>query len=189
MYRDGVHLPLHDAGDYARISGEMASTLHATHFISFASQAFFGRSDSRWANEARVFWDDLAAHWRHPDIELCGPHVTMNLETLAYSSTYQRPRFELDPVQAREVQERETAEGSFELPEDFSRRLQQYLSKCGSLTRFPAALGGRCDASKDSSRRTHTKLTEGMPTSAVVTIRRPDAVRPWVSSVTDLVSP
>ena len=175
MYRDGVHLPLHDARDYARISGDMASALHATHFISFASQAFFGRSDSMWANEARVFWDDLATQWRHPDIELCRPHVTMNLETLAYSSTYQRRPFELDPAQAREVQERETAEGSFELPEDFSRRLQQYLSEVWFLRLvFRRGIGWSLRTSKREffyDVRTR-KLTEGIPdrVDAVVTI-------------------
>jgi hypothetical protein len=122
-----------------------------------------------------VFWDDLATQWTHPDIELCGPHVTMNLETLAYSSAYQRPRFELDPVQAREVQARETAEGSFELPEDFGRRLQQYLSEVWFLRLvFRRGIGWSLRTSKREffyNVRTR-KLTEGIPdrVDAVVTI-------------------
>ena len=175
MHRDGNHVPLHGAHDYAQICGDMTSALQGTHFISFASQAFFGRSDSQWANETRVFCDDLAAHWRHPDIELCPPHVTMNLETLAYSSTYRRPHFELDPVHAREVQERETAEESFELPEDFARSLRQYLSEVWFLRLiFRHGIGWSLRTSKREffyDARTR-ELTEGIPdrVDAVVTI-------------------
>jgi hypothetical protein len=129
MYRKGVHAPLHQAPDYARIAGNMANSLGATAVVSFASQAFFARADSRWANEHRVFWDDLVAHWQYPDIDVLPPHVTVDLETLTYSSTYRRRRFVPDAAQLEKIEERERSEETFELPDDFTRRLEQYLSE------------------------------------------------------------
>ncbi len=142
MYRNGIRQPLHAAADYARIMGEKAAALGATHVASFASQAFAGRADSVWSNEFKVFWTDLEPHWEHPEIKLVPPHVKMDLTTLKYECQYLKPDYSLSQDQASKVTERAVAERAFVMPADFHERLERYLASVRGLRwALPHGLG------------------------------------------------
>ena len=75
-YRNGFRAPLREKRDYVQRAQEISTMLGATHYIPFASQAFFSRQDSLWANEHKVTYDDLVEHWDSPSIKLCRPFAT-----------------------------------------------------------------------------------------------------------------
>lgn len=79
IYSDGLLAPIKSKEDYARVAQERANALGANYFIPFASQAFFSRRDSQWANEYKVTYEDLEQNWSTPLVTLCKPFTTMYL--------------------------------------------------------------------------------------------------------------
>jgi hypothetical protein len=115
--------------DYVATAREAAETLRASHFVPFASQVFFGRTDSRWANEYKVTFEDLQTNWGSDTITLCKPFVEMDLRTREYTSGYRGFQPELDEVQASKVRQREAEEAAFSVPPDFDAKLRRYLGE------------------------------------------------------------
>ena len=133
MFRNGQRDVMKSKADYARVAQTIAETLGATDFVPFASQAFFSRADSRWANEFKVVYEDLRQHWDSSSVRLCQPFVTMNLATREYTSRYGEVRRELEPDAAAKVGAREAEEAEFRLPDDFDARLKRYLDEVVGL--------------------------------------------------------
>jgi hypothetical protein len=127
-YRDGVRAPLRRKVDYVRTAERICVALGATHFVPFASQAFFWRQDSLWANEHKVRFEDLVAHWRESSVELCGPFVKLDLATGAGPSHPTVGPLVLDDSHSEKVRTRELEEEKFSLPDDFPERLEKYFS-------------------------------------------------------------
>lgn len=127
-YRDGVRAPLKRKEDYVRTAERICVALGATHFVPFASQAFFSRHDSQWANEHKVRFEDLVAHWQAGSVELCGPFVSMDLATGTGPSHPTEGPLVLDQAHREKVRTRELEEEEFSLPDDFPRRLEDYFS-------------------------------------------------------------
>jgi hypothetical protein len=128
-YKKGKRAPLKSKKDFVNVAQGMAEALGAKYFIPFASQAFFNRTDSKWANEHKVTYEDLKEHWREGNVSLCMPFATMDLDTFEHSSGYSEIRRKLDEKQLAKVQAIEAAESTFELPADFDQKLKQYLDE------------------------------------------------------------
>jgi hypothetical protein len=101
--------------------------LGATHYIPFASQAFFLRQDSLWANEHKVTYDDLVEHWDSPSIKLCRPFARVDLETGTFAQDETSNTLSLESEQREKVRLREKEEANFSVPDDFPERLADYL--------------------------------------------------------------
>ena len=80
MHRDGQKVVMKSKAGYVRQAFAFADALGATHYVPFASQAVFRRSDSSWANEMRVTYNDLIAEWPSGHVELCEPYITIDLD-------------------------------------------------------------------------------------------------------------
>ena len=127
FFRNGVRLPFKTKEDYATVAWEISRGLGATHFVPFASQAFFNRSDSRWANEYKVTYEDLRRYWKSGGPTLCPPFIDMNLLTGDYVSAYTGAPGTLDRKQLEKIAAREDEEKRFTPPEDFEVKLKAYI--------------------------------------------------------------
>jgi hypothetical protein len=61
---DGGRLERTSKAQFVRAAGNACARIGADDFLPFASQNTFRRSDSAWANDFKVRYDDLARHWR-----------------------------------------------------------------------------------------------------------------------------
>jgi hypothetical protein len=177
-YRDGVRAPLKGKVDYVRTAERICVDLGATHFVPFASQAFFSRHDSRWANEHKVRFDDLLAHWQEPSVELCGPFVRMDLATGTGPSHPNTGPLVLDDSRSEKVRMRELEEEEFSLPGDFAERLEKYFSSVrflGLLFRHGIGIKLTTGGSEWLYDVRKRKVTPGVA-GADITISLPDKV-------------
>jgi hypothetical protein len=127
VFVNGERVKLKAKADYVAGARRACETLGATHFVPFASQVFFARTDSRWANEFRVTHEDLEAHWGGGPVVLCRPFARMDLGTRESTSGYDDVQRVLDPERAAIVAKRESEEAAFTPPADLADRLKRYL--------------------------------------------------------------
>ncbi len=135
LFREGERRPMKTKLDYVATVQRMARILGATHYVPFASQAFFSRRDSRWANEFKVVYEDLRAAWDCP-AELLPPFISLDLETLDHSTEYGGVKRELDAGGAARVREQEVEEAAFVLSPGFDEKLKKYLDHVRFLRFF-----------------------------------------------------
>jgi hypothetical protein len=136
IYREGVQTQLKTKKDYTAVAIKLAEALGASYFVPFASQAFFNRADSKWANEFKVRYEDLKEYWNSKNITLCEPFVDVNLDTLSFGSDYSKVNRSLDETKRQKIAEREDEEEKFILPDDFADKLQKYMSELYFLRLF-----------------------------------------------------
>ena len=87
-FKNGVRGPLKSKKDFVQVAIDISNALGADYFVPFASQAFFNREDSKWANDHKVSYEDLCRILdRHQD-RLCEPFVTMDFTSFAWNSAY-----------------------------------------------------------------------------------------------------
>jgi hypothetical protein len=126
LYATGTRLPFRSKRDFVETAHRSCDWLGATHFVPFASQAFFDRADSRWANEHKVTYEDLARHWPAVGAALCQPFIDFDLDAGTWRSSYSEVTRRLDDERRLKVVAREEEEHSFELPADFDAKLKAY---------------------------------------------------------------
>lgn len=149
MYREGKASPMKDKKDYTDTARAMAEAVGATHFVPFASQVFFSRNDSTWANETKVTYEDLQKFWGDSPVQLCPPFVEMDLATREYTSSYSEVNRKLDAGNLEKVMKREKEEEEFILPADCNSKLQKYLSEVFFLrTLFRRGIGWKVTTSE-----------------------------------------
>ncbi len=177
MFVDDRRVPLKSKRDYATTARSMAESLGATDFVPFASQAFFNRSDSRWANEYKVKLSDLSEHWGTGPVRLCEPFVDFDLETGSYTSKYD-PNPELDATRLEKVRDRERAEAAFTLPADFDHNLKRYMEELTMLgVFFRRGIGWRLTSGAERFYNTRTrKLEHKLPAQYDIVVSLPDMV-------------
>jgi hypothetical protein len=178
MFRHNQRTVLKTKKDYADTAQRMAEDVGATHFVPFASQAFFSRRDSRWANEFKVVYEDLREYWRSK-VELCEPFVSMDLATRQWTSRYGEVKRSLDATEAMKVEAREIEESQFQLPADFDARLKHYLDEVKGLRwLLPHGIGWKLSTSgAERYYRTRSKTIHAeIPERCDVTITLPDKV-------------
>ena len=179
MYREGKAEPMKDKRDYCDTAREIAESVGATHFIPFASQVFFSRNDSNWANESKVTYEDLRGFWADGSVQLLPPFIEMNLETTEFTSSCSDVNRKLDKENLQKVMEREKEEDEFVLPDDCASRLQKYMSEIYFLRIFfRRGIGWRATKSrKEFFYNTRTKKLENkIPDNYDLIISLPDKV-------------
>jgi len=183
MHRDGERIATKGKAGYVRQVCAFAEALGATHYIPFASQARFHRSDSLWANDLKVTYDDLVAHWPDGRLELCRPYTRIVLD----GAPSDRPLSEVAPGALRpagetvsaKVFEREAAERDFKLPADFDERLLAYLEQVRPLRSvYRHGIGWRLSTSgTERYYNTRTReLDQVIPADWDIVITLPDQV-------------
>lgn len=136
IYREGVQTQMKTKKEYTEVAMKLADALGAKYFVPFASQAFFNRRDSVWANDFKVTYEDLKKFWNSKNTTLCEPFVDVNLDTLSFSSDYSNVNRNLDEIKLQKVTEREEEEENFVLPPDFADKLQKYMYEVYFLRLF-----------------------------------------------------
>jgi Predicted Zn-dependent hydrolases of the beta-lactamase fold len=179
IYREGRQTQMKTKMAYAETAAQLANTLGASYFVPFASQAFFNRSDSKWANAFKVTYEDLKADWTGTDAILCKPFVDMDLDTFSVSTGYSNIRRCLDVNMLQKVTIREREEEEFVLPNDAGSRLRKYMDEIYFLTLFfRKGIGWRLNTSNSEffydSRS--GQLAETIPRDYDVVIELPDKV-------------
>jgi hypothetical protein len=178
-YRNGAHAPLKDKQAYVRRAEGIAAALGATHYVPFASHAFFSRNDSRWANEHKVTYEDLQKYWSQQSIELCPPFCHIDLTTGEYVRMGTPTPSSLEQEHLKKVELRERVEAEFSLPVDFPERLSAYLSSVPFLPLvFRHGIGFRLTTSGREWFYSVRKrsVVENMPASADIVISLADKV-------------
>jgi hypothetical protein len=66
----------------------MCDYLGVSHYCCSSNQHIYIRQDSIWANDYRVGWDDIVAHWTRPHIKLVEPFCTIDLSTGAIARNH-----------------------------------------------------------------------------------------------------
>jgi hypothetical protein len=125
-YVNGTRTPLKSKRDFVDTARRSCEWLGATHFVPFASQAFFDRADSRWANELKVTYEDLARYWPAGGATLCQPFIDFDLDAGTWRSNYAQVTRRLDDERRLKVVAREAEEQAFQLPDDFDAKLKAY---------------------------------------------------------------
>ncbi len=179
IYREGRISPMKDKKDYCNTARILAETIGATHFIPFASQVFFSRNDSTWANDVKVMYEDLQEFWGDSSVKLCPPFVEMDLDTMEYTSSYSDVNRKLDAENLKKVMAREQEEESFVLPTDCAARLNKYMNEIYFLRMFfRRGIGWKATTSgKEFFYNTRTrKLEDKIPDNYDLVISLPDKV-------------
>jgi len=126
---NGVRSPLKSKKDFVQVAIDISNALGADYFVPFASQAFFNREDSKWANDHKVTYEDLKSNWSGTKTQLCKPFVTMDLQTFVWTSAYDAVKRSLTDAQLARVHEEEAQEKSFVWPEANAARLKAYMDE------------------------------------------------------------
>ena len=178
-YKDGVRAPLKEKKDFVQIAQSMAQALGADVFVPFASQAFFNRRDSRWANQFKVSYEDIEACWTSSTVELSRPFVELSLETMVCSDHYDEVERTPSKAILEKVEDRHREEETFKIGEDFDAKLLTYMRSVFALrVLYPNGLGWRLTSSGqerfyDTRRR---RLSDRIPESHDLVISLPDKV-------------
>jgi hypothetical protein len=128
-FKNGVRSPLKSKKDFVQVAIDMSNALGADYFVPFASQAFFNREDSKWANDHKVTYENLMDYWSGTKTKLCQPFVTMDLQRFAWTSAYGAVKRSLTDAQIARVREEEAQEKSFVWPEANAARLKTYMDE------------------------------------------------------------
>lgn len=179
IYKEGKASPMKDKRDYTISARNIAESVNATHYIPFASQVFFSRNDSVWANETKVKFEDLQTYWGNTSVKLCPPFIKMDLNTCSFSSSYSSISRKLADYNIKKVIQREKAEADFTLPEDCGLKLQKYLNEIFLLKfLFYRGIGWKLTTSnKEFFYNTRTgKIENKIPENYDLIISLPDMV-------------
>jgi len=128
-FKDGVRVPLKTKKDFVQVAIDIANALEADYFVPFASQAFFNREDSKWANGHKVTYEDLSGYWTGTETELCKPFVTMDLTSFAWTSDYDAVKRSLNETQLQRVHDEEEEEKRFVWSNDSTAKLKKYMDE------------------------------------------------------------
>ena len=128
-FQNGVRTPIKTKKDFAQVAINIANALGADYFVPFASQAFFNREDSKWANDHKVTYENLKNYWSGTKAKLCQPFVTMDLKSFAWTSDYDAVKRSQTDAQLARVHEEEEQEKSFAWPEQDIVKLKNYLDE------------------------------------------------------------
>jgi hypothetical protein len=178
-FKNGIRSPLKTKKDFVQVAIGMSNALGASYFVPFASQAFFNREDSKWANDHKVTYENLSEYWSGTKTMLCQPFVTMDLKSFAWTSAYDSVKRSLTDAQVARVHEEEQQEKSFVWPEQDTVKLKNYLDEIYFLRwLYRKGIGWRLTTSgRELFYRTKTRTVETtIPAAYDFVISLPDKV-------------
>lgn len=142
-------LSMKEKKEYVDFISRNCRLLQADFFLPFASQVIFYRSDSKWANEYKVHFNDLKEHWSADNTELCPPFTTLNLNTFEYSFIPEE-HYNSAPEEVKEkVQTQEKLDEKAEFNQEDQEKLRKKLAanRLFFMPLFPKGIGVETDES------------------------------------------
>ena len=119
---------LRDKESYVNYLCETAEAIGADFFMPFASQVIFYRSDSSWANEYKVSYDDLSRFWKAKGTQLCHPYSRIDLHTFEVSFLPEADYYRDEATIHRKVGTQEANEAETTWTEKDTQDLKKKLS-------------------------------------------------------------
>jgi Beta-lactamase superfamily domain len=125
---DNGVVSLRSARHYVDYACRLCDRLRVDHYLPFASQAVFRRTDSIWANAHRTSYDDLRRYWRSR-ARLLPPYATLNLTDFTYTAVLPEQYRPMDPgTLTRRTSERAAEEEEAEISSDEIALLKRKLN-------------------------------------------------------------
>jgi hypothetical protein len=141
--RNTERISLRQKTDYVRYVADNCRIMNVDYFMPFASQVIYKRSDSAWANEFKVTFEDLQEHWDAGHTALLPPFTRLNAQTGAHTSVPpERYNHDEQPV-LQKVQAQQALDASVEFSDDDIERLRRKLNSSRWLLAalFPRGIG------------------------------------------------
>lgn len=171
--RGGERVSLKHKADYVRYVCANCDLLGIDDYLPFASQAVFRRTDSAWANEFKVTFDDLRTHWT-AKARLLPPYTRLSLPDGAYTSVPQE-RYDRGgaEVQAK-VAQQQALDGQADFDDAALAQLGRKLRGCrwALAALFPRGISFALDRTSLSYRPWSGTLVTG-EAAGDVTLRVP----------------
>jgi hypothetical protein len=146
--RDGARVNLRMKQDYVHFVSDNCDLLEIDYFMPFASQVVYRRTDSEWANEFKVTFDDLKANWRARRTVLLPPFCRVDLRDNSY--TFEPPAAYRGDIEAArpKVEAQQALDAATELDAADSLKLARKLNRSRWFLAplFPRGLGFRLDS-------------------------------------------
>jgi hypothetical protein len=142
--RHDERVSLREKSSYVRYIADNCRLMQIDHFLPFASQVIFRRSDSAWANDFKVTFEDLQEHWP-PDsaTRLHRPYTTLDLRTGEASFISPRDYRQQEDASMPKVRAQEALDAGVSFDDDDLRRLAAKLNASRWLLAlmFPRGIG------------------------------------------------
>ncbi len=141
--RKAERVSLRHKTSYVRAVAEYCRLLNVDYFLPFASQVIFKRGDSAWANDFKVTFADLKAHWSSGHTQLLQPYSRLNLADGSHTFVpSERYRHE-DQVIAPKVAAQQALDSVAEFTAEDVELLRRKLGHCRWLLAplFPRGIG------------------------------------------------
>ena len=141
--RNAQRVSLRGKADYVRYVSRNCRLMKIDHFMPFASQAIFKRSDSAWANDFKVTFSDLETHWSGGRTRLLPPFSRMDLKTGAYTCVPPERYNHDDQLALRKAQAQEALDPLVRFDDEDVARLGRKLNYCRWVLAmlFPRGIG------------------------------------------------
>ena len=141
--RNAERVSLRQKPDYVRYICDNCRILGADYFLPFASQVIFKRTDSAWANDFKVTFDDLRSHWDAAATQLLPPFTRLNLSDGSYTSIPEERYRHDEQALLPKVEAQQALDASATLTDKEVEQLRRKLSHCRWLLAalFPKGVG------------------------------------------------
>jgi hypothetical protein len=141
--RNAQRVSLRRKPDYVRYICENCRVLGADYYLPFASQVIYKRTDSAWANDFKVTYDDLRAHWDATGTKLLPPFTRLNLTDGTHVSVPEDRYNHDEQALLPKVEEQQALDASATLNDGEIERLRTKLGHCRWLLAllFPKGIG------------------------------------------------
>jgi hypothetical protein len=141
--RNAERVSLRQKVDYVRYVCENCRLLKISYYMPFASQAIYKRTDSAWANDFKVTYEDLQTHWTGDGATLLPPFTRLNLVNWSHSSlSPQRYNHDEEPVRQK-VHAQQALDATALFDDEDVERLRRKLNYCRWFLAllFPRGIG------------------------------------------------
>lgn len=136
-------ISLRAKASYAQAVSEICRVLKIDDFMPFASQVIFKRTDSAWANEFKVQFEELQRYWTGAPTRLLPPFSTIDLRTGTHTAISPDHYRHDDATMVPKVAAQEALDTSASFDDADIARLRAKLAHCRLLLAvlFPAGIG------------------------------------------------
>ena len=160
--KDNEVLTIRDKQAFVDYVGKLADVLNIDHYLPFASQAVFHRTDSSWANAFKVSYSDLEQRW-NSKAELLQPFSTIDLSTFVHRAI-EEVQYNHDPktIQPKvSLREYEESEARFEQHDIEQLRKKMAASRWLLAPLFTSGIGFEVDGLKLNYSPLTNEIAEG----------------------------
>lgn len=168
-------LSMKDKKEYVTFISKNCKLLKADFFLPFASQVIFYRSDSKWANEYKVHYNDLKKYWSAEGTQLCPPFTTIDLKSFDYSFAAEENYNEAPEIVMEKVKAQEEIDEKAGFTKEDELKLKRKLAanRLFFIPLFPKGIGVKTDNSVFTYFPFSNKLVENSESTPTFTLMIP----------------